>query len=106
MAPPTTAPTTTSTAGTTAVTATETEYHIALSTGSFHSGSYVFTAVNKGQVTHNLVINGGGTTEQTPDLAPGQSASLRINLQPGSYDLYCGIPGHRQAGMDVTIQVS
>ena len=108
MAPTSTtrASTTTTTAAATAVTAIETEYHIALSAGSFHSGSYVFTAENHGQLTHNLIISGNGTMMQTPDLAPGQSASLKLDLRPGSYELYCGIPGHRQAGMDVTIQVT
>lgn len=108
VAPTTTtrASTTTTTSAPTAVSATETEYHIALSTGTFHSGSYVFTAENHGQLTHNLIISGNGTTEQTPNLAPGESASLKLDLRPGSYELYCGIPGHRQAGMDVTIQAT
>ena len=94
--------------GGTKVTATETEFHIALSTSTFSAGKYTFTAVNKGQLEHSLVINGPGVNKiQTQSLlAPGQSASLTVTLSKGTYDIYCGVPGHKQQGMDVHIKVS
>jgi plastocyanin len=94
--------------GGTKVTATETEFHIALSTSTFSPGKYTFTAVNKGQLEHSLVINGPGVNKiQTQGLvAPGQSASLTVTLSKGTYDIYCGVPGHKQEGMDVHIKVS
>ncbi|HET6793138.1 MAG TPA: hypothetical protein VFH45_01775 [Acidimicrobiales bacterium] len=98
-------PTTTSAAATTAVTATETEYHIALSRSSFAPGRYRFDAVNSGSATHNLVINGPGVSSSTDFLSPGQRQSLTVTLQPGSYDIYCGVDGHRQLGMEVHITV-
>ena len=88
------------------MTATETEYHIALSTSQYHPGRYVLTVTNAGQATHDLVITGPGiASQQTPLLAPGQSADLDVALQPGSYELYCGVDSHRQLGMDVHITV-
>lgn len=92
----------------TKVTAIETEFHIALSKTSFTAGTYTFTAVNKGTLEHDLIINGPGVSRvQTPNLiAPGQSASVTVTLSKGTYDIYCGVPGHKQQGMDVHIKVS
>ncbi|HEY4852819.1 MAG TPA: cupredoxin domain-containing protein [Streptosporangiaceae bacterium] len=94
--------------GASAVTATETEFHIALSTTTFKAGTYKFTAVNKGSFSHNLIINGPGVSQaKTPGLlAAGQSGSVTVTLQAGTYDIYCGVPGHKAQGMDVKITVS
>jgi plastocyanin len=91
----------------TKVTANETEFHIALSTSSFSPGTYTFTADNKGTLQHNLVINGPGVSnQQTPGLlAPGQTGSVTVTLKAGTYDIYCGVPGHKADGMDVHITV-
>lgn len=94
--------------GTTAVTATETEFHIALSMKSFSPGTYKFTAVDKGHLQHNLVINGPGVNQAKTAglLSPGQSASVTVTLSKGSYDIFCGVPGHKAQGMNVEITVS
>jgi uncharacterized cupredoxin-like copper-binding protein len=94
--------------GTTAVTATEAEFHIALSKKSFSPGTYRFTAVDKGHLQHNLVINGPGVNQAKTAglLSPGQSASVTVTLSKGSYDIYCGVPGHKAQGMNVNITVS
>ena len=94
--------------GTTAVTAVETEFHIALSKKSFSPGTYKFTAVDKGHLQHNLVINGPGVNmaKTAGLLSPGQSASVTVTLSKGSYDIFCGVPGHKAEGMNVNITVS
>lgn len=94
--------------GTTAVTATETEFHIALSMKSFSPGTYKFTAVDQGHLQHNLVINGPGVNQAKTAglLSPGQSASVTVTLSKGSYDIFCGVPGHKAQGMNVEITVS
>ena len=90
------------------MTATETEFHIALSTKSFSPGTYKFTAVDNGHLQHNLVINGPGVNQVKTAglLSPGQSASVTVTLHQGSYDIYCGVPGHQAEGMNVNITVS
>jgi uncharacterized cupredoxin-like copper-binding protein len=90
------------------VTATETEFHIALSTKSFSPGTYKFPAVDNGHLQHNLVINGPGVNQiKTAGLlSPGQSASVTVTLHKGSYDIYCGVPGHQAQGMNMNITVS
>ena len=94
--------------GTTTVTATETEFHIALSKKSFSPGTYKFTAVDKGHLQHDLVINGPGVSQAKTAglLSPGQSASVTVTLSKGSYDIFCGVPGHKAQGMNVNITVS
>jgi uncharacterized cupredoxin-like copper-binding protein len=94
--------------GTTSVTATETEFRIALSTMTFHPGTYKFVTVNKGQASHNLVISGPGVNQvKTPDLiSPGEQEPVTVTLQKGTYDVYCGVPGHKAMGMDVHVTVS
>jgi len=94
--------------GGTKVTANETEFKIALSQTSFTPGRYTFTAVNKGTLPHNLVINGPGVSQaKTPGLlSPGQSGQVTVTLKKGSYDVYCGVPGHKAQGMDLHITVS
>ncbi|MCB1492538.1 MAG: hypothetical protein KDJ77_12220 [Rhodobiaceae bacterium] len=54
--------------------------------------------------------NGGKVDEdaaghlgEVAELEPGQSGALRINLKPGSYILFCNIPGHYMGGMWTTI---
>ena len=43
---------------------------------------------------------------KTKTIDGGGSASLSVDLKPGTYDLYCSIPGHKEAGMDVKLTVS
>ncbi len=69
--------------------------------------SYAFDLTNKGQVGHDLVFNGPGVdNEKTPVIDPGKTAKLTVDLKTGTYDVYCSVPGHKQAGMDVKVKVS
>ncbi len=87
----------------------EKEWRIVLPSSTaktLQGGSYTFHVVNNGTVVHNLVINGPDVAKKkTPDLKPGASADLTVQLTTGTYDLYCGIDGHKQLGMDAKLQV-
>jgi plastocyanin len=89
------------------VTVQMTEFHLALSQPTFTPGTYTFVAVNAGQTVHAIEIDGPGVSDQrTPgDVRPGQSASLTVTLQPGSYELYCPVDGHKSRGMDTHFTV-
>jgi len=59
-------------------------------------------------ITINLANNGVGPhtydidelSVHSGDVAPGQSATITFNTgEPGTYEYYCAIPGHKQAGM-------
>ena len=97
---------TTSAVGT-KVTATEKEYSIALSTTAFTPGVYTFDVQNAGAMPHNLTIAGPGVAQQaSPNVDAGGSGQVTVTLQKGTYELWCSIPGHKQLGMDLNIQVT
>src|SRR5436190_11588955 len=117
-APPTTAAsstqsTSTASAPTTApptprsVPVKESEFKIELPSTSLSPGNYTFDLTNDGHIGHDLVIDGPGVSdEKTPVINGGKTAKLTAELKSGTYDFYCSVPGHKQAGMDVKVKVS
>jgi uncharacterized cupredoxin-like copper-binding protein len=95
-----------STKGTT-ITATLTEFKIALSRTDLSPGTYTFHAVNAGHTVHALEIDGPGVEDQaTPgDLQPGQTANLTVTLKPGTYDVFCPVGDHKTLGMNLELTV-
>lgn len=82
------------------------EFHLDLPAQSFSPGAYSFVATNVGQKIHALEINGPGVADQrTPSVPAGQSATLTVTLQPGSYEIYCPVANHKAMGMDTHITV-
>lgn len=57
---------------------------------------------NVGAVEHDLKLNG---TDGTDILQPGESATVDLGVQRASAEAWCTIPGHREAGMSMTINV-
>ena len=86
---------------------TEVEFKIALPSTSLSPGTYTFDLANKGTVGHDLVFNGPAVNkEKTPVIGSGKTAQLTVDLKNGTYDVYCSVPGHKAAGMDVKLKVS
>ena len=89
------------------VSVSENEWKIALPSTTLTAGKYTFEVKNDGQIPHDLTINGPGVdNEKTPVFSPGKTEELTVDLKTGSYDFYCSVPGHKQAGMDVKVKVS
>ena len=70
------------------------------------AGADVFVLTNDSSVPHNLEIEGNGV-EAGPSatVSGGEKAELKVTLKPGSYQFFCAIPGHREAGMEGTLTV-
>ena len=68
-------------------------------------GTYTFEATNDGGVDHSLEIEGNGVEEVTETIAPGESASVTIDLESGTYEMYCPIGNHRDLGMSGEVTV-
>jgi uncharacterized cupredoxin-like copper-binding protein len=102
----TTQPTTTTTAkpATTKVPVSEVEFKITLASTNFKAGEITFEAKNDGKIPHDLAIK--GTSDKTKLIPPGGSAELKVTLKPGTYELYCTVPGHEAAGMRLNITVA
>ena len=91
----------------TKVDVTEKEFSIALSQATFAAGTYTFSVKNDGSFPHNLVIEGPGVDKQrSATVTGGNSTSVTVALQAGTYELSCGVPGHKDKGMDMKITVS
>jgi uncharacterized cupredoxin-like copper-binding protein len=97
---------TTTAAPSTTVAVSEVEFKITFPKTSLPAGSYTFDVRDDGKIPHDLVVKGEGVDKGTPLINPGQSKSLTVDLKPGTYDVYCSVPGHKQAGMDLTLTIT
>jgi nitrite reductase (NO-forming) len=72
------------------------------------AGRVTFEITNRGAIDHDF---------QIPDLEahhgheqhlfkPGETRKLEYDLTPGTHQVVCTIPGHREAGMTATLAVS
>jgi uncharacterized cupredoxin-like copper-binding protein len=95
-------------AGGQTVNISETEYKLDPSDPTVQAGTVSFQVANDGSVEHSLEVEGPkGEQELEQDLAPGESGTLTVDLsQPGKYEFYCPIDGHRQRGMEGEIIVT
>jgi len=100
------APETTTSAAPTgnAVVVDESEFKIVTPTTTFKAGQITFEAKNVGKIAHDLAIKQTGA--KTKLIQPGGSATLTVTLKPGTYELYCTVPGHEAAGMKLNITVT
>jgi uncharacterized cupredoxin-like copper-binding protein len=107
-APPTkeAAATAPATAGGAAINVTLKEMTVALDKTQAPAGTTTFVVQNTGHILHNFAIKGNGVEQETPLLEPGQSATLTVDLSPGTYEYECAVPGHAMAGMQGTLTVT
>ncbi|MGQ0519623.1 MAG: multicopper oxidase domain-containing protein [Actinomycetota bacterium] len=64
----------------------------------------VLEVTNSGAIRHDLMIEGEDLAVDLLD--PGASGTLDLSgLEPGSYVMFCGVPGHRAAGMQAELEV-
>ena len=67
-------------------------------------GTVAIEYVNAGAIPHTLLIDGASGLKLKVASA-GDVDSGTVKLEPGTYTLYCDIPGHRQAGMETPLTV-
>jgi len=70
------------------------------------AGVVEFNVRNDGSITHALEVEGGGVEEETEDIAAGESATLKVDLPKGVYELYCPIDDHKEQGMTAELRVA
>lgn len=67
------------------------------------AGDLTIELENVGGQVHNLAFENGPTSV---DIVGGQSASFHVgDLAAGTYDIFCAIAGHREAGMEARLVV-
>jgi uncharacterized cupredoxin-like copper-binding protein len=82
------------------------EFAISMPT-SLPAGRVTFAVTNDGTIAHSFEIEGNGVEKALKNpLEPGQTDMLSVNLDPGTYTVYCPIDDHRGQGMELEVTVS
>ena len=75
----------------------------------YAAGVHTFEVVNEGQAPHEFALGAVGDHHthvgQTEWLDAGGTQTLTVELEPGTYEVGCHVPGHYEAGMAATITV-
>ncbi len=69
------------------------------------AGKVSFRVENGGKEQHAFEIEGNGLHQATQLLSGGSTASLDVDLKPGTYTVYCPVKGHKEKGMKTTVTV-
>lgn len=74
---------------------------------SIAAGNRVFRVVNDGTEEHNFEIEGMGVEEALPsNLGSGEEGTVQVQLDPGTYEIYCPVGDHAEQGMRMTLDVT
>jgi plastocyanin len=73
---------------------------------SAKAGTVTITMANMSPLEHNVTVAEGSKVLGATPTFVGGTRTLTLNLKPGKYTFYCSVPGHRQAGMEGTLNVS
>jgi plastocyanin len=73
---------------------------------SAKAGKVTIDFSNASPVEHDVAIAQGSTVAGQTPVFTGGTKTLTVTLKPGTYNFYCTVPGHRQAGMEGTLTVS
>lgn len=72
------------------------------------AGSVSLAVTNAGPTIHNVAIRdeAGTALGTTADLREGEAETLTVDLAPGTYTLFCSLPGHESLGIKGTLTVT
>ena len=71
-----------------------------------HAGTINIVFRNNSSLKHNVNVEKGETElGKTASIHLGMT-SISVTLKPGSYNFYCSVPGHEDAGMHGTLIVT
>jgi hypothetical protein len=85
----------------------EVEYRLMLSEAVVKAGPVDLEAIDAGMDPHDLRLRRGRgpVLYGTQPLAPGQILDAVVDMRPGTYHLWCSLPGHWKLGMHATLRV-
>ena len=82
-----------------------TEYEIQMP-DTLQAGHESFAIANAGKENHSLVVEGNGVHQALSNpLTRGDRTTLDLDLKPGTYTVWCPMPGHADKGMKRTVTV-
>ena len=68
-------------------------------------GELTLELTNDGEFPHAIEVEGGGVEESSDEVAAGESTSLTVSLEEGTYRIYCPVGDHEARGMVGTLTV-
>jgi manganese oxidase len=77
-------------------------YVITPDTVTIGTGVVNLHVTNTDGIEHNLTVGGRGTR----NLAPGEEQTVSVDLDVGSYNMWCDVPGHAAMGQKGTLVVA
>lgn len=75
------------------------EWQIIPSRITIKAGRVRFVVRNDGTMDHGFEVEGQGIEEDIDPFSPGRTRTLELELSPGTYEVYCQVPGHEELGM-------
>lgn len=70
------------------------------------AGDVTVEMVNESTTPHNVYIEDeSGATLAESETVSEDTTTTTASLEPGTYTFYCDVPGHREAGMEGTLNV-
>lgn len=92
--------------GNLAIAAADSGLAYASDTASSSPGKVTLDFDNPQPIAHDVAIEdeSGATIGQT-EIITDSSDSTVVDLKPGTYEFYCTVPGHREAGMEGELTV-
>jgi plastocyanin len=91
--------------GAATVTVVAKDFRFSLDRTEVPAGTTTFVLKNAGPSPHDFRITGNGVDRQTATINQGATASLTVDLAPGTYAIGCTVPGHDLLGMKGTVTV-
>jgi len=84
------------------------EFKLTFSRPYVKAGRLILQLDNQGEDDHNLRIarkSGGSPIAEVGNTAPRQQTTVEVPIRPGTYRLWCALPGHAKFGMKATLKV-
>jgi plastocyanin len=63
------------------------------------AGKVTITMDNPSDIPHAVAIEGNGVDVDGKTVGKGEKSVASADLKPGTYEFYCPVPGHKEAGM-------
>ena len=84
----------------------ESEYKLDPAEVTAKAGQITFELSNEGNEPHNLEVEGNGVEEVSETIDGGAKTSFAVDLEPGTYEIYCAIGAHKELGMEGELTVN
>lgn len=64
------------------------------------AGKVTLEMANPSKIAHGVGVDGNGVDVDGPVVESGKTSTATADLKPGTYDFYCPVKSHHDAGME------